>query len=349
MCAVKREAVGRRERGVVLIIVLWMVMLLSVIAAGMGYAMRTEALLAANLAESSAAYALAEAGVYHTIMELANKDSRDQAPADGSVDDWQFGGGTVRVSIIDESGRIDLNAAPRELLIGLLRGPEAAAQETPEAEQAGETGTTVADGRMMDPDEALEEQQEEWEALADAIIDWRDADDARGTRGAEARDYRAAGLDYEPRNANFQSIDELGEVLGMTPAILARVRPALTVYLHQSGINPAFASRQALLAVPGMDAGTVDDYLARREENYAQDLPAPAPPAGMEDYLSRIRGRVYRIAAEAARGSGGKARIEAVVTLQRSGKQPYTLLGWQDGELEREATPASSAPQGRVP
>lgn len=339
---VGRRRAAHRQTGVVLVIVLWMVMLLSVIAAGMGYAMRTETLLASNAAESAAAYALAEAGVYHGIMELANRDARDHASSESSGGEWRFGDGRVRVSVIDESGRIDLNAAPRELLLGLLREPEAAAPEPDHGEGGG--GDGPADRQRASAEERRAE--EALEALADAIIDWRDADDAAGTQGAEARDYRAEGLDYGPRNANFQSVDELGEVLGMTSTLLARIRPALTVFLHQPGVNPAYASRQVLLAVPGLDAATVDDYLTRRRENYAQGLPAPPPPSGMEDYLSRIRGRVYRLAVRAERASGGKARIEAIVTLQRNGKQPYTLLGWQDRALEPEGPPAAGAAHG---
>jgi type II secretory pathway component PulK len=59
--------------------------------------------------------------------------------------------------------------------------------------------------------------------LVDSILDWRDADDVRQLYGAEVDDYpqnatAEAGLTM-PRNASFQSVDELLLVKNMTNEI----------------------------------------------------------------------------------------------------------------------------------
>jgi general secretion pathway protein K len=61
----------------------------------------------------------------------------------------------------------------------------------------------------FDPDQA--------ESLADAIADFRDADNLKHLRGAEEPEYRAAGLAWGPKNAPFQTVEELQQVLGAQP------------------------------------------------------------------------------------------------------------------------------------
>jgi hypothetical protein len=56
--------------------------------------------------------------------------------------------------------------------------------------------------------------------IADAILDWMDDDDQPRPSGAELEYYGQLTPPYEPRNANFDSIDELLLVRGVTPELL---------------------------------------------------------------------------------------------------------------------------------
>ena len=78
------------------------------------------------------------------------------------------------MSIQDEDGKIDLNAAPDELLRGLF----------------------VSAG--LDEDAGA--------ALVDAIVDFRDEDDLTRLNGAEDRDYADAGLPYGAKDAPFEAV-----------------------------------------------------------------------------------------------------------------------------------------------
>jgi general secretion pathway protein K len=65
--------------------------------------------------------------------------------------------------------------------------------------------------------------------------------------GAEAADYRAAGMEWGPKNAPFEEITELQQVLGMTMPIYKEVAPLLTVYsTYPLGIviNPKLADEK---------------------------------------------------------------------------------------------------------
>jgi general secretion pathway protein K len=291
----------RAQRGVALIIALWLTVLLTVIAAGFAYSMRTEALAAHNALAIAQARTLADGAIYRVAFELM----RPRAPppnetwqANGVVHTWDDGGVSIAVNAVDESGKIDLNAGAETLLKNYFQ---------------------TAAG--IDVDTATR--------LIDAIGDWKDADDLKRPFGAESPDYKAAGLSYGPANAPFETVAELQRVLGITPAIYAAVAGNLTVFSRQSGVNPAFASRAALLALPNATPEIVDTYLAQRDEALKQQL--PLPPFPLAGGVAQVN--IWRIRAEATTADGVTFAREAVI---RPGTgdplRPVTVLLWQEGD-----------------
>jgi general secretion pathway protein K len=293
----RRPTRYRRQRGVALILVLWLTVMLTVIAGSFAYAMRNEALAARNTVSSAQARSLADGAIYRTVYELLRpKVSPDMWAADGSLHFWQDDSARIAVSAIDESGKIDLNTAPDALLKGLL--------------------TTA--GGLDDPTASK---------LIDAIGDWKDADDVRRPNGAEAADYKAAGLPYVPANSFFETLPELQRVMGMTPELYAKVADNLTVLSRQPGVNPQFASRATLLALPGATPAVVDTYIAQRRDALAAKLPPPVfPLAGFA--VGAIN--LWRIRAEVTMDDGVSFVRVAVI---RPGDQRrlLTVLEWQEG------------------
>lgn len=100
--------------------------------------------------------------------------------------------------------------------------------------------------------------------LAQALLDWRDPDDLPRTRGAEAAAYREAARAALPTNAPLRSVDELVNVLGFSPDIVAAVRPYLTVYGPPSNVNLNAAPEPVLRTVPGMTPPLLAAVLALR-------------------------------------------------------------------------------------
>ena len=66
--------------------------------------------------------------------------------------------------------------------------------------------------------------------LADTIAEWRSIDLLQPAGSVGGAQYRLAGRSYLPPNSRFVSIDELGLVLGMTPALLQCMEPHVSVY-----------------------------------------------------------------------------------------------------------------------
>jgi len=178
--------------------------------------------------------------------------------------------------------------------------------------------------------------------VVDAILDWRDADDLKRPNGAEADDYRTAGFKYGPSNAPFETVGELALVMGVTPDIYRRVADSLTVYSRQPGINTTTASRTVLLALPGVSAEVVDDYLERRREAIENKLPPPPFAAAAAFGSGPVP--VWRIHAEAKLPDGVTFVREAVVRPVNDVRRPLVALAWTEGaRMPAPPTPAASA------
>ena len=287
------------QRGIALILVLWLTILLTVIGGSFAYGMRNEALAARNTLSLAQARALADGAIFRTIFELMRpRTMTDVWSADGIVHEWDENGSRVAVNALDESGKIDLNTAPDALLKGLLQTA---------GEQDAETAA-------------------KW---VDVIGDWKDADDLRRPNGAEAPEYQSAGLSYKPANAPFEAVAELQRVLGMTPALYGRIADSLTVYSRMTGINPAFASRTVLLAVPGATPEIVDTYIVQRRDALAAKQPPPAfPIAGIVASTLNL----WRIRAEVTTADGVTFAREAVIRPGLERRRLLSILEWQEGD-----------------
>lgn len=307
MTVTQRVLSGCPSRGFALILVLWALALLSVIAGSFAFSMRVETELVTHLVDSARAKALAQAGVQLGIMDLFRPDD-DAARwrTDGTVYEVPFAGGRIRVAIASETGKIDLNAAPDALIEGLL----------------------ASLGKGQDGAE-----------LADAILDWRDRDQERRPQGAEDRDYLASGLPYRARDDSFLTVEELDQVLGMHEEVYRRLMPVVTVYSRAAKLDPMTASREALLAIPGLEPVRVDEFLAARGQSVGLGVQPPLDllEAGRA-FLNPSRGSVYTVDA-VAEVSGVRARQRAVVKITGNPKQPYSVLAWLEGESEGKAGP----------
>ena len=301
---------SRRQRGIALIIVLWITTLLMLIASSFIYAMRTDVKIVANSLARARLEATADAAVQRAILEMFKPP---QLPGrwttDGVPQTWSYQGVAVEVSMTDESGKIDINTASDALLRGLF----------------------LAQG-MKD---------EEAAAMIDAILDWRDADSIKRLHGAEEAEYLAAGYSYKPANAAFQSNEELRLVMGMTPELFDKVAPLITIYSRQPGINASIASRGVLRALPGATDALVDQYIAQREQARAAKLPLPQFAAAAP-YSSFANGIVIvRASVSGGEGSEGSNFVrEAVVMRLATPKRPYTFLRWKEGA----AAPTADSP-----
>ena len=225
---------ARRSAGVALVSVLWLLVLLSMLVLNLSSGSRTELQLAGNLRQAAAARHVAEAGINWGAWSLMQANTAGWL-ADGSTRTLQLDGIDVEVALFDEQGKIDLNEADPLLLQGLF--------------------------------ESVGLDKKVAEALAAAVVDWRDEDGLLTPLGAEEEEYEAAGR-TGPANTPFEEVQELRGVLGMSEELYHQVRPALTIDSNKAEINPLVAPREVLLALPGIDPGSIDNFIEERRRNY---------------------------------------------------------------------------------
>jgi len=233
---------------------------------------------------------------------VVDPDPRRQWRPDGREYRWQFGDAEIAISLVDENGKIDLNQADAALLSSLFQ-------------QVG--GLEQGDAAQ----------------LASAVLDWRDPDIlTQPEGGAEDGDYAAAERHYGAKDAPFESVAELEQVLGMTPALYAKLAPDLTVFSGRTRPDPAFASSGVLRAM-GVDPDSVIGR--RRAWDPSSGAPAPILEGG-EPLVSSGSG-TYSIDSRARLRDGREAMLRVVV---RAGGNElpgsaYTPLRWEEGASTR--------------
>jgi general secretion pathway protein K len=268
-------AACRRSGGFALIIVLWALVLIAFIIAHLTASGRTEIRIASNLVSNSVAQAAADGAVFDAIFNLSDPRPEQRWPVDGTAHEIVIGNSRVVVRLEDEASWINPSSASPLLLEALLRV----------------TGS--------DPDSA--------HRVAIAISEWVGSATAARPQDTLLAEYRAAGLDYGPPGAPIETLDELDQVLGMTPAIFAAIRPHLTMY-----------------GPPEPNPATTDPVVAAALALLTPQAGAAASPANQAPLdLSTVR-----ITALASGPGNAHVIRTAVVRIGPTAPQGYTVLAW---------------------
>jgi type II secretory pathway component PulK len=101
--------------------------------------------------------------------------------------------------------------------------------------------------------------------ITQAILDWRDLDDLPRVNGGEREEYLDEGKLVLPPNRPFVDIDELRNVLHVTPEVFALAAPYLTLLIFEGSVNLNSAPEPVLLAIPGMTPALARELVRLRE------------------------------------------------------------------------------------
>lgn len=316
-----------RQRGIALVLVLWILVLLGVLAGSQILSARTGLQFARVEYDAAQARALAEAGVAAGIyVLLTGEGSRGFELA--------LGTGQVSVKLEDEAGKLDVNSGRSEQLQRLLLN----FVDAPSAER-----------------------------LVAAIQDFKDSDEMVTEGGAELMDYQAAGRDYGPKNRRLDSVSELQQVLGMTPQLYRSIAPFLTVHSRRRELNPELAGPVLLGLLDADAAASrepSDDETPLVRPQLDLDagnagfgsiapLADPQPTAGIaaddEGDQNEDRGRrgsagIYTVRAS-GQVSGVSAVVSAVVQIVGGSARRYRMLRWNDAVWGDVSGPTVSSGQ----
>lgn len=284
----------RGERGFIIVAVLWIMLALATLASVYATYVVRAAYAVGPSDDRVNAEALFNAALELTAYRLS-VGPKDERPPHGRFN-FRLGRATVVEEFHSESGRIDLNGAPKPLLANLF----------------------VMLGAK--PDDA--------DQFADRIIGWRTPAQQKGAPDPEGDAYRAAGRSYKPRGAPFQEVGELWLVLGLPPAWVERAMPYVTVYGGAGQVNILDAPPLVLTAL-GVAPEQVNAVLAQR------DMPGVDGKALMQA-LGNVQGatvepsKAMRVSVGIQFDSGVRSNAEIVILLGDDGDEPYRVLSWRD-------------------
>lgn len=356
----------KAERGIALMLVLWVLILLSIMVFEFCHTMRIEAIITKNFKEGEKSYYLAQAGINRAIIEIVKTKSavkkfkgskksmvkaeeEDIDEEEEELNEWKpreepyvfpFEDGECEVKIGDEGSKINLNwiakkaKRNRKLLTDILEN------------SCGLEG-------------------EERDVIVDSIIDWVDKDHNHLLNGAEDEYYESLEDPYECRDGKFVVAEELLLVRGVTEEIYygskyyseehdeldqdleegerRRIGQGLselfTVFSKKTSlkVNINDASYGLLMSVSGMTDDVARRIIELRREEEFENI-RDARLLELPNY-NQIAPQItvdptnyYRIEARGRMGDSAVARaITAIVEITPKKKDKYKIVYWQEG------------------
>lgn len=292
-----------KPQGMALVLVLWILSLLTIMAGSFALSMRRETVIVSGLKHNAEALAIAESGVALAEFMLLNPDQNKRWRADGSIYQIDMDNAKIRIRLLSETGKININLMELGLLQNiLLRAPSGGNAQLPSA--------TVN--------------------RAAAIIDWRDSDDLMSINGAEKKQYQEAGLNVQPSNKPLQTLEELQQVLGMDEATLNWLEPLVTVTADAPQVDLQLASKEVLQLISGVNAGVIDAYVAARVNSAKYNQSAPTSPLDPTPSTQSTDITALTIVSEVQQGEQATAVINALVKKSADAQvTPFQVVKWQ--------------------
>lgn len=338
---------AKDNSGIALILVLWMLLLLTIIALEFSFAMRQEVNATRNYKEEIDCYFYALSGFQQAVGELIKEasikpgqegtamgdelsghDAESASEKGEEVQDWRddqrtieakVGRGTVEVMIGNENGKWNLNAIPENTLRALI--------------------------------DQLVEDEVERDIITDSILDWIDDNHDHHFNGVEDDYYESLPRPYPCKDAPFDTVEELLQVKGVTPALLygcsetsisgdgeeqRGLRKGLVDLVSLFGatnLDINTAQKETLLSA-GLSEAQVDEIIAAREKerikNVGEVLSLPGVPVYASGLPSSGGGTFSIIATGSLPDSAVRRRIKGVVRITPYAEEKYQVLYWAD-------------------
>jgi general secretion pathway protein K len=294
---------GSSRDGFIIIAVLWILIALATLASIYSVYIANTAMALAVSDDTLQAELLATTSLELTAYAFSSKeakDAKDAKAARPSRGGFRFRGGSANVTVtfVSEAARIDLNAAPKEMLAGLFA--------------------------------AFGVKGEDAVGYASRIVGWRTAPSQNAPNTEEDGLYRSAGLNYMPRGGPFAHVGELWLVYGLSPALIERVMPFVTVYSGMSKVNVRDAAPEVIAALPGMTPALLNSFLDAREAGGPIDDQSLQGMLGASQAGATTEASdAYRVQTRIAFDNGRQLESEAVI-LTGGEDAPYHVLYWRD-------------------
>lgn len=247
------------QKGIALLMTLWLMVILTIMVLSFSLMTKTEAHSTLSYKDGTENKFLARAGMERAITEILyrnvykNQNITMQGfevfHTDGTPYTGKIGDGNYKVAITDESGKLDINAL-------------------------SDASGVILNNLLVN----MGVQKETADTIVDSILDWKDADDLHRLHGAENDYYMSLPHPYKAKNTGFDTLEELFLVKGVPSDILygndqqKGLINFITVYSRSGKININVASREILMAIPGMTADMAENIIFGRQNKASGNI-----------------------------------------------------------------------------
>ncbi|HET9916098.1 MAG TPA: hypothetical protein VFQ89_03245 [Candidatus Binatia bacterium] len=315
------------QRGVALIIVLWIFIFLFVVAFDFSATVREEAAATQRFSDETQGYYLALAGFQRGLYDFLQQarggnpqaDSKQNDLYDGSWREEKLGTGMFRVRLVDEGGKINLNRVDEQVLRRVFTN-------------LGVEGLAA-------------------DILVDSIMDWRDADDLHRANGAESEYYRSLSPAYTAKNGPLDSVEDLLWIRGMMPALFhgsgadgdplaprVGLRDVFTIDSPIDRVNLRTATAEVIHALTGIPMEKCRSFVEERKRLSEKALTDLLPLLGIGSGDPVLQSFIFTNPSVVAVDAEGRPtdaraarRVKGVVRL--GGAQGFEILRWLDRDI----------------
>ncbi len=343
------------NRGIALMMVLWVLILLGALATEFAYSMRTEVNATKNYKEDIESYYLAKAGIHMGLAELY-KNARfhsihpEYGFITGKVLESDIGGTETATFPSDTTSQnnVDENLKSTEL-----------SSETEDDELDFDIiertniplGNGVINYQITDENgkvninsasrevlvKTLEasgvERGDENSTIADSILDWIDKNENHRLNGTESDYYLSLNPPYNAKNDLFHSLDELLKVRGITEEILYGSSNG-----EESLEDPAYLGLVNFLTIQNVNSFNPNTADPSIMPIFYSDLQIDAIIEARENkgYFDDSKSTHFRIESTGfINGSATKRTIVAIIEKLGSAKDATLLIRyWNDNALQ---------------
>jgi type II secretory pathway component PulK len=311
-------SIRRCQSGMALLVVLWVITLMVLLVLVFSNAVQIAVRTATYRKEAAQAHAFACGGVQAAILEIAYPPSQDQPPSqfwawhsgerEGRI---PFDGGWADLQIVNEAGRLDLNAASVDEFTRLFE----------------ESGLTASKAQQ----------------IAEALVAWRSPSSGPGQKAAPVRGGEHAPFETVEEALNVPGISR-GIFFGRAEVDAqekVRTEPGVgsdwTVRSKSPQVNINYASEAVLRSVPGVTGVLAQAIIQQRREKpfktvvEIDDRTAQTVPDKALPYLTTAEAKTYTVISTGViKGSPLRRTVGAVFQLVTQEGQPYRVVAWYD-------------------
>jgi general secretion pathway protein K len=282
-----------KSDGFIIVAVLWILGALTILASAYAAYVVSTAAGVRNYDDSLQSEALVSAALELTAYHELSAPAKSR-PTHG-VFSLQIGDADVSAQYRSEASRIDLNAAPNELLAGLFV--------------------------------ALGASSNAAKLYADRVIEWRTQPRAK----SKSASFEAEASSYPLRGAKFPDPAELARVRGLPPELVRQALPFVTVYSGVPKINVIDAAPQVLAALPGMNRNRLDAILTAGRADSIDKQGLMSLLGSARAFATTEPGHTFRVTVHVHFRDGRRISAQAVILLLTDRSEPFSILSWRDG------------------